>query len=107
MRKFANVTTLRQLLHTKGHLEPDDIARAMAIVRALAIVDALANYDTKTKLGTHTLKYTTDTMDLQDIYNEVLAIYCWHFRSTTTSAIPVLRVLLRYQHDTHCHSMLK
>jgi hypothetical protein len=32
----------------------------------VAIADAVANGDTKKKLGTHTLKYTIETIVLQD-----------------------------------------
>ena len=48
-----------------------------------------------------------DTTVLQDIYNEVLAMDCWHFRSTKTHDVPVLADPLRYQHDTQLHRMLE
>ena len=73
----------------------------------MAIADAIANGDTETKLGTQTLKYTMVTIVLQDIYNEVLAMDCWHFRSTKTPDVPVLTDLLRFQHDTQLRRMLE
>jgi hypothetical protein len=48
-----------------------------------------------------------DTTVLQDIYNEVLAMDCWHFRSTKTHDVPVLADPLRYQHDTQLRRLLQ
>ena len=75
MREFTSIAAPRQLLRTKGHPERHDRQHNPdELVRAMAISDAVANEYTETKLGTHTLKYTMDTIVLQDIYNEVLAI---------------------------------